>query len=264
MSTNYVPESDQSSETKPRRRNNRRGGSNRSSEGSRSSSPRRSGGESRKAPEPKPQSFVEKVASFLGFGPKPPIAPSRPPRTAEELAATGSGGTRSSRSRPERSDRNSNRDSGRDSNRNSGRDSNRDRDSSESRRGTGMRSPEIVEVTAPRLYIGNLSFDATEGDLFELFNGVGAVQNVEIVINRQTDRPKGFAFVQMQSIDDAKKAVTELHDKEYLGRKLVVSGAKASERRDERVREQAAEPETSNESDNSSDSSDSSDDSNQA
>ncbi len=102
-----------------------------------------------------------------------------------------------------------------------------------------MRSPEIVEVTTPRLYIGNLSFDAGESDLVELFNGVGAVQSVEVVTNRQTERPKGFAFVQMQSVDEAKRAVTELHDKEFMGRKLVVSGAKASERRDERVREVA-------------------------
>src|SRR5436190_7806175 len=39
------------------------------------------------------------------------------------------------------------------------------------------RKPETVEVTSPRLYVGNLSFDATESDLFELFNGVGHVQN---------------------------------------------------------------------------------------
>ncbi len=97
-----------------------------------------------------------------------------------------------------------------------------------------MRKPEAVEVTTPRLYVGNLSFDAVESDLFELFNGVGLVQNVEIVCNRQTQRSKGFAFVQMQTVDEAKRAVAELHDKEYMGRKLVVSGAKAAERRDER------------------------------
>jgi RNA recognition motif-containing protein len=92
-----------------------------------------------------------------------------------------------------------------------------------------------VEVTSPRLYVGNLSFDAGDSDLFELFNGVGSVQNVEIVLNKHTMRSKGFAFVQMQSIDEAKRAVSELHDKEYMGRKLVVSGAKAlDERRSER------------------------------
>src|ERR1700751_655061 len=92
-----------------------------------------------------------------------------------------------------------------------------------------QRKPESVEVTSPRLYVGNLSFDATESDLFELFNGVGHVQNAEAVSYRHNQRSKGFAFVQMQSIEEAKSAVEELHDKEFLGRKLVVSGAKSSE-----------------------------------
>ena len=91
------------------------------------------------------------------------------------------------------------------------------------------RKPEPVEVTSPRLYVGNLSFDATESDLFELFNGVGQVQNAEIVTYRHNQRSKGFAFVQMQTVDEAKRAVDELHDKDFLGRKLVVSGAKTSE-----------------------------------
>src|ERR1700719_4271724 len=91
------------------------------------------------------------------------------------------------------------------------------------------RKPEPVEVTSPRLYVGNLSFDATESDLFELFNGVGHVQNAEVVSYRHNQRSKGFAFVSMQTIDEAKRAVEELHDKEFLGRKLVVSGAKSSE-----------------------------------
>ena len=91
------------------------------------------------------------------------------------------------------------------------------------------RKPEAIEVTSPRLYVGNLSFDATESDLFELFNGVGHVQNAEVVSYRHNQRSKGFAFVQMQTIDEAKRAVEELHDKEFLGRKLVVSGAKTSE-----------------------------------
>lgn len=102
-------------------------------------------------------------------------------------------------------------------------------------RGNGLepsrtpRKPEAVEVTTPRLYVGNLSFDATESDLFELFNGVGAVQNAEVVTYKHNQRSKGFAFVQMNTVEEAKRAVDELHDKEFLGRKLVVSGAKSSE-----------------------------------
>src|SRR5712671_2360663 len=73
------------------------------------------------------------------------------------------------------------------------------------------RKPEIVEVSSPKLYVGNLSFDATESDLFDLFNGVGQVQNAEIVSHKYTQKSKGFAFVVMTSIDEAKRAVTELH-----------------------------------------------------
>jgi RNA recognition motif-containing protein len=104
------------------------------------------------------------------------------------------------------------------------------RNGSESRPPTRTsRKPESVEVTSPRLYVGNLSFNATESDLFDLFNGVGHVQNAEVVSYKHNQRSKGFAFVQMQTVDEAKRAVSELHDKEFLGRKLVVSGAKSNE-----------------------------------
>jgi hypothetical protein len=91
------------------------------------------------------------------------------------------------------------------------------------------RKPEVVEVSSPKLYVGNLSFDATESDLFDLFNGVGKVNNAEIVSHKYTQKSKGFAFVTMNTTDEAKRAVTELHDKEFMGRKLVVSGAKTSD-----------------------------------
>ncbi len=100
--------------------------------------------------------------------------------------------------------------------------------------GRVVRKPEAVDVTSPRLYVGNLSFDATESDLSELFNGVGQVVTAEVVSHKQTQRSKGFAFVQMQSIEEAKRAVTELHDKEFMGRKLVVSGAKNTDQHDSR------------------------------
>ena len=85
-------------------------------------------------------------------------------------------------------------------------------------------------MSSPKLYVGNLSFDATESDLYELFNGVGQVQNAEIVSNKYTQKSKGFAFVTMLTVDEARRAVSELHDKDFMGRKLVVSGAKTSDR----------------------------------
>ena len=100
------------------------------------------------------------------------------------------------------------------------------------RRRTGP--PERVEVTSPRLYVGNLSYDATENDLSELFNGVGQVQNTEIVTHPATYRSKGFGFVTMLTVDEAIRAVTTLHDKSFMGRKLVVNGSKSEGRRDAR------------------------------
>ncbi len=60
---------------------------------------------------------------------------------------------------------------------------------------------------------------------------MGGVAGAEVVTHRATERSKGFAFVQMNSIDEAKRAVRELHDQEFMGRKLVVSGAKANDAR---------------------------------
>lgn len=99
--------------------------------------------------------------------------------------------------------------------------------------GAGNRSarkPESVEVTSPKLYVGNLSYDATENDLFELFKGLGSVKNAEIVSHKYNEKSKGFGFVTMMTIDEAKRAVMELHDKDFMGRKLVVSGAKTGDR----------------------------------
>ncbi len=89
------------------------------------------------------------------------------------------------------------------------------------------REPEIVEVTTPRLYVGNLSYDAAENDLLDLFKGFGEVQSTEVVSHKQTQRSKGFGFVEMLSLTDAKRAVEELHNKDFMGRKLVVCGAKS-------------------------------------
>jgi RNA recognition motif-containing protein len=88
------------------------------------------------------------------------------------------------------------------------------------------RKPEAVEVTTAKVYVGNLSFDASESDLFELFKGIGGVQLAEVVSHSHTQKSKGFGFVTMASVEEAKRAVEVLHDREFMGRKLVVSGAK--------------------------------------
>lgn len=95
--------------------------------------------------------------------------------------------------------------------------------------------PEKVEVTSPRLYVGNLSYDAAESDLMNLFNGVGKVQNAEIVTHRETYRSKGFGFVTMLTVDEAIRAVATLHDKDFMGRRLVVTGSRSDGVREPRV-----------------------------
>ena len=107
----------------------------------------------------------------------------------------------------------------------------------ERREGDRRRSgpPEKVEVTSPRLYVGNLSYDAAESDLMNLFNGVGKVQNAEIVTHRDTECSKGFGFVTMLTVDEAIRAVETLHDKDFMGRRLVVTGSRSDGVREPRV-----------------------------
>ena len=101
-------------------------------------------------------------------------------------------------------------------------------------------------VESSRIYVGNLSYDATEQDIKELFKGIGAVRNVEVVYDRKTHRSKGFGFVEMIHVDEAKRAVEVLHDQFFMGREMVVSGAKRKgqdEREDqEHVNEEKPKP----------------------
>lgn len=85
--------------------------------------------------------------------------------------------------------------------------------------------PSKVEGT--RLYIGNLSYETTEYELEELLKGVGKVRKIEVVYNRRTHKSKGYAFVEMQNVDEAKRAVEVLHDQPFMGRQMIVNGAKS-------------------------------------
>lgn len=82
-------------------------------------------------------------------------------------------------------------------------------------------------MTSGRLYVGNLDYAATEHDLEELFRGIGNVLSAEVVTNSRTQQSKGFAFVEMVSVDEAKRAVEVLDDQDFMGRKLIVSGARS-------------------------------------
>lgn len=77
-----------------------------------------------------------------------------------------------------------------------------------------------------RLYIGNLSYNATQQDLEKLFSGHGQPRGVHIVRDRFTHKLKGYAFVEMSNPDEAQRAL-QLSGTEFLGRKIVVSMAKS-------------------------------------
>jgi len=89
------------------------------------------------------------------------------------------------------------------------------------------KSMEQTEVTTPRLYIGNLSYDSSESDLFDLFSQTGSVRNVEIAMDKKTHRSKGFGFVEMDSVTSAEAAQKKLNGYELMGRELLVMGAKS-------------------------------------
>ena len=90
--------------------------------------------------------------------------------------------------------------------------------------------PTPQEIVSPKLYVGNLSYDAAESDLFDLFSKVGAVKNVEIAMDRHANRSKGFGFVEMETLETAKEAAAKLNRTDFLGRQIVVSGAKVDKR----------------------------------
>jgi len=94
--------------------------------------------------------------------------------------------------------------------------------------------PVPQEIVSPKLYVGNLAYEAGESDLFDLFSKVGAVKNVEIAMDRHSNRSKGFGFVEMEALETAKEAAAKLNRTEFMGRPIVVSGAKVDKRPSQR------------------------------
>ena len=86
------------------------------------------------------------------------------------------------------------------------------------------------EIVSPKLYVGNLAYEAAESDLFDLFSKVGAVKNVEVATDRHSGRSKGFGFVEMETLETAKDAAAKLNRTDFMGRQIVVSGAKMERR----------------------------------
>jgi cold-inducible RNA-binding protein len=82
-----------------------------------------------------------------------------------------------------------------------------------------------------KLYVGNLTYNVNEADLEALFTPFGTVQSAQIIVDRDTNRSKGFGFVEMGTDAEAQAAIQGLNAREHDGRNLTVNEAKPREAR---------------------------------
>ena len=82
-----------------------------------------------------------------------------------------------------------------------------------------------------KLYVGNLTYNVNESDLEALFAPFGTVQSAQIIVDRDTNRSKGFGFVEMSTDDEAQAAIQGLNGQDHGGRNLTVNEAKPREAR---------------------------------
>lgn len=81
----------------------------------------------------------------------------------------------------------------------------------------------------PKLYVGNLNYDVTNEHLEEYFSQAGKVVSAMVISDRQSGRSKGFGFVEMSSLEEAKKAIEMFNGKDFQGRNIVVNEARPRE-----------------------------------
>src|SRR5215470_9488574 len=82
-----------------------------------------------------------------------------------------------------------------------------------------------------RLFVGNLSYQTMENDLQDYFSQIGAVNSVNLMMDKMTGKSRGFAFVEFANSDDANKAIEQFHNKDFQGRALTVNIARPREER---------------------------------
>ena len=82
-----------------------------------------------------------------------------------------------------------------------------------------------------RIYVGNFGYETSEQELREAFEAHGQVQQVSMIQDRDTGRPKGFAFVEMPTSAEAQAAIGALNGKEFGGRAITVNEARPREER---------------------------------
>jgi RNA recognition motif-containing protein len=88
----------------------------------------------------------------------------------------------------------------------------------------------IVSLMSKKLYVGNLPFSSTEEDLRTLFGRHGSVESVKVITDRETGRPRGFAFVEMSEASAAADAIKALDGTQVGGRALKVNEAQDKQR----------------------------------
>ena len=99
-------------------------------------------------------------------------------------------------------------------------------------RPTGLGSlPALQNLMGTKLYVGNLSFDVSENDLQDAFSKHGPVAEVSLVMDKVSQRPRGFAFVTMETKEGADAAIKALNGSEWHGRKMTVNEARPREDR---------------------------------
>jgi len=80
-----------------------------------------------------------------------------------------------------------------------------------------------------KIYVGNMAFSTTEAQLRSAFEAFGAVEDVAVINDRDTGRPKGFAFVTMPNAQEANAAISALNEQDFGGRNLRVNEARPKE-----------------------------------
>ena len=82
-----------------------------------------------------------------------------------------------------------------------------------------------------RLFVGNLSYQTMENDLQDYFSQAGVVTSVNLMLDKETGKSRGFAFVEFSTSEEANKAVEQFHNQEFQGRALTVNVARPREER---------------------------------
>jgi cold-inducible RNA-binding protein len=77
-----------------------------------------------------------------------------------------------------------------------------------------------------KLYVGNLNFSTTEDDLRQVFGQVAPVSSVSMIMDRETGRPRGFAFIEMETSEGAQQAIEKLNNREIAQRTITVNEAR--------------------------------------